>query len=70
MYVAVKFVSDHVVKDTGFEASYNCIEAPTPSSTTTTTISSTTSCTDCTTSSTDQPPPLDCGKNWIRYNIR
>ena len=56
MYAAVKFVSDQVVVDAGFSASFSCIDAPT--TTLATTVNTTT-----------QEPSEECGKNLLRNNI-
>ena len=74
MAVVVNFVSDYIINDAGFHASYNCIEAPTwvpPTSITSTPspATSTTNCTDCTPTPTEQPPPGDCGNYLIKNNI-
>ena len=69
MSVVVKFVSDYIINDAGFHASYNCIEAPTPTTSTPSTTTSTTNCTDCTPTPTEQPPPGECGNYLIKNNI-
>ena len=56
MYAAVKFVSDHVVVDDGFSASYSCIAVPTIAPTTTV-------------NTTTQEPSGECGKNLLRNKI-